>query len=383
MTFSLLNRFCVGYTSLITDIRINAFVKTYFVDENTKNCIFITTFVCPDNARRNFMIKKLLPISAVAALALTACFSDESSPVAPTNPNSVTSQEFSSSSAVVSSSSANIVLSSSDNGSLHSFTQNECTVKKQSDNVVVMDFTVANSEKTTMKMTLVGADVEMDLTTTYDISVPDAEIAQMCEESKVGSETMNASVVCEGRSISVKYKDSANGHTVEDVIESANELCMLMDKYKTPSSSSTVLSSSSITPLSSSSFEIPVSTKQKPNDATCKIEVDTENDFAITIVKPDSIILHISASHHNDILNIAEFMQFDESVPKSVITELCEEAKKEEEEDPTGAIITCTDNAVTETVTVGTDMNALPVFTATLVTICDQIEETGIYMEDL
>ncbi len=76
-------------------------------------------------------------------------------------------------------------------------------------------------------------------------------------------------------------------------------------------------------------------------------------------------------------------MQFDESVPKSVITELCEEAKKEEEEDPTGAIITCTDNAVTETVTVGTDMNALPVFTATLVTICDQIEETGIYMEDL
>lgn len=329
------------------------------------------------------MIKKLLPISAVAALALTACFSDESSPVAPTSPNSVTSQGFSSSSAVISSSSADVTLSSSDNGSLHSFTQNECSVKKLSDNVVVMDYTVANSERTTMKMTLVGADVEMDLTTTYDISVPDAEIAQMCEESKVGSKTMNASVVCEGRSISVKYKDSANGHTVEDVIESANELCMLMDKYKTPSSSSTVLSSSSITPLSSSSFEIPVSTKQKPNDATCKIEVDTENDFAITIVKPDSIILHISASHHNDILNIAEFMQFDESVPKSVITELCEEAKKEEEEDPTGAIITCTDNAVTETVTVGTDMNALPVFTATLVTICDQIEETGIYMEDL
>ena len=164
------------------------------------------------------MIKKILLISAVAALALTACFSDEASPVAPTNPNSVTSQEFSSSSAVVSSSSADIVLSSSDNGSLHSFTQNECTVKKQSDNVVVMDYTIANSERTTMKMTLVGADVEMDLTTTYDISVPDAEIAQMCEESKVGSETMNASVVCEGRSISVKYKDSANGQTVEDVI---------------------------------------------------------------------------------------------------------------------------------------------------------------------
>lgn len=328
------------------------------------------------------MIKKLLPISAVAALALTACFSDESSPVAPTSPNSVTSQGFSSSSAVISSSSADVALSSSDKGSLQSFTQNECSVKKLSDNVVVMDFTVANSEKTTMKMTLVGDDVEMDLLTTFDISVPKAEVAQLCAESKEGAMTLNASVVCDGRSISVKYKDSANGQTVEDVIESANKLCMVMDLYKT-SSSSMGFSSSSYSPLSSSSFEIPVSTKQKPNDATCKIEVDTENDFAITIVKPDSIILHISASHHNDILNIAEFMQFDESVPKSVITELCEEAKKEEEEDPTGAIITCTDNAVTETVTVGTDMNALPVFTATLVTICDQIEETGIYMEDL
>ena len=222
------------------------------------------------------MFKKFLPITAVATLAFMACSPDESSsPIAPIaessssiqgteNPNSAnsiasSSSEFqnNSSSSVFSnhssssvaktnesSSSVNQTSSSSIANQLQHFTKNECSVTKLSDNVVVLDFTVANSESVQMKMTLVGTDVEMDMVTTYDAFISDSEVEQTCAEAKESAAGYN-------NAISVKYINSANDKNADEIVESSKELCKLMNLVEVYGSSSSTSNPSS---LSSSSF---------------------------------------------------------------------------------------------------------------------------------
>ena len=335
-----------------------------------------------------FMIKQILSASAVAALILGGCTTDNSTaPIAGPNAESSSSvQNYTNN--TESSSSISDISSSSENSLPQPFTQNDCSVNKVSDNSVVLEMTV-ESEKTTMMMTLVGADVEMDLKTTYDATVPDAKIAQLCAESNESAVTLNATVVCDGRSISVKYRDSANGKTVDDVIESANELCDMMKMYKmTNSSSSVVLSSSSVLQSSSSNG---TSGQQNANNATCEITVDTDTSLALTAIKPDSITVLFSVDYSNGVITLKEETTFADNIPEAIVAEACEEAKKEAREEsntsdpteiPVMASVQCEGRTVTSIGLMETKTNILAIMSSGAVYSCDEIKQTGIYSID-
>ena len=348
------------------------------------------------------MFKKFLPLTTVATLAFMACSPDESSsPIAPIaessssiqgeeSPNSAnsiasSSSEFqnNSSSSVAktneSSSSVNQTSSSSNGNQLQHFTKNECSVTKLSDNVVVMDFTVANSESVQMKMTLVGTDVEMDMVTTYDAFVSNSEVEQTCAEAKEkAAGYKNASVTCDGHTITVKYIDSANGQTADDVVESSNQLCSLMNLVEAFGSSSSTTNPSS---PSSSSFKVPVSNKEKPNDAVCEVSVDLDTAFVMTAVKPDSIIINISMNYKAGNLVMAEVLQFADAIPETTISEICNQAKDDARKDPLGGIVYCNGKNITQSLTL-TTVNSIPVSAPDFIADCDEINATGILVED-
>ena len=348
------------------------------------------------------MFKKFLPLTAVATLAFMACSPDESSsPIAPIaessssiqgveSPNSAnsiasSSSEFqnNSSSSVAktneSSSSVNQTSSSSNGNQLQHFTKNECSVTKLSDNVVVMDFTVANSESVQMKMTLVGTDVEMDMVTTYDAFVSNSEVEQTCAEAKEkAAGYKNASVTCDGHTIMVKYIDSANGQTADDVVESSNQLCSLMNLVEAFGSSSSTSNPSS---LSSSSFQVPVSNKEKPNDAVCEVFVDLDTAFVMTAVKPDSIIININMNYNRGTLVMSEVMQFADAIPETTISEICNQAKEDARKDPLSGTVYCNGKNITQSLTL-TTVNSIPVSAPDFIADCDEINATGILVED-
>ena len=348
------------------------------------------------------MFKKFLPLTAVATLAFMACSPDESSsPIAPIaessssiqgveSPNSAnsiasSSSEFqnNSSSSVAktneSSSSVNQTSSSSNGNQLQHFTKNECSVTKLSDNVVLMDFTVANSESVQMKMTLVGTNVEMDMVTTYDAFISDSEVEKTCAEAKEkAAGYKNASVLCDGHTITVKYIDSANGQTADDVVESSNQLCSLMNLVEAFGSSSSTTNPSS---PSSSSFKVPVSNKEKPNDAVCEVSVDLDTAFVMTAVKPDSIIINISMNYKAGNLVMAEVLQFADAIPESTVSEICNQAKEDARKDPLGGTVYCNEKNITQSLTL-TTVNSIPVSAPDFIADCDEINATGILVED-
>ena len=338
------------------------------------------------------MIKKFLPITAVTTLAFMACSPDESSsPIAPIaessssilgteSPNSVNSVASSSSEFQNnSSSSLNQFSSSSIANQLQHFTKNECSVTKLSDNVVLMDFTVANSESVQMKMTLVGTDVEMDMVTTYDAFVSNSEVEQTCAEAKESAAGYNnASVLCDGHTISVKYINSANDKNSDEIVESSKELCKLMNLVEVYGSSSSTSNPSS---LSSSSFQVPVSNKEKPNDAVCEVFVDLDTAFVMTAVKPDSIIININMNYNRGTLVMSEVMQFADAIPETTISEICNQAKEDARKDPLGGTVYCNGKNITQSLTL-TTVNSIPVSAPDFIADCDEINATGILVED-
>ncbi len=338
------------------------------------------------------MIKKFLPITAVTTLAFMACSPDESSsPIAPIaessssilgteSPNSVNSVASSSSEFQNnSSSSLNQFSSSSIANQLQHFTKNECSVTKLSDNVVLMDFTVANSESVQMKMTLVGTDVEMDMVTTYDAFVSNSEVEQTCAEAKESAAGYNnASVLCDGHTISVKYINSANDKNSDEIVESSKELCKLMNLVEVYGSSSSTSNPSS---LSSSSFQVPVSNKEKPNDAVCEVFVDLDTAFVMTAVKPDSIIININMNYNRGTLVMSEVMQFADAIPETTISEICNQAKEDARKDPLSGTVYCNGKNITQSLTL-TTVNSIPVSAPDFIADCDEINATGILVED-
>jgi hypothetical protein len=331
-----------------------------------------------------------------------ACSPDESSsPIAPIaessssiqgveNPNSAnsiasSSSEFqnNSSSSVAktneSSSSVNQTSSSSIANQLQHFTKNECSVTKLSDNVVLMDFTVANSESVQMKMTLVGTNVEMDMVTTYDAFISDSEVEKTCAEAKESAAGYNnASVLCDGHTISVKYINSANDKNADEIVESSKELCKLMNLVEVYGSSSSTSNPSS---LSSSSFQVPVSNKEKPNDAVCEVFVDLDTAFVMTAVKPDSIIININMNYNRGTLVMSEVMQFADAIPETTISEICNQAKEDARKDPLSGTVYCNGKNITQSLTL-TTVNSIPVSAPDFIADCDEINATGILVED-
>jgi hypothetical protein len=242
-----------------------------------------------------------------------------------------------------------------------------------------MDFTVANSESVQMKMTLVGTNVEMDMVTTYDAFVSNSEVEKTCAEAKESAAGYNnASVLCDGHTISVKYINSANDKNADEIVESSKELCKLMNLVEVYGSSSSTSNPSS---LSSSSFQVPVSNKEKPNDAVCEVFVDLDTAFVMTAVKPDSIIININMNYNRGTLVMSEVMQFADAIPETTISEICNQAKEDARKDPLGGTVYCNGKNITQSLTL-TTVNSIPVSAPDFIADCDEINATGILVED-
>ena len=333
------------------------------------------------------MVKKFLSASAVAALVFAACSTDDGASPFNSAAYSSSSQGFDSSSSTLIYKDSTFLGGDSEEGTTPenlSFSQNECSIKKLSDNTAVLDMMVANYEKMTLKMTLVGSDVEMDMTTTYDVSVSEKEISALCAESNESAVALKAAVTCEGRSITVKYKDSANGRTIDEVMESGNELCDMMKLYKTTKSSSSVAKSSSsaqiLLPPSSSSAYIPPSTEN--SRATCDVLQDTDNAFKMVIVAPDSVTMTFEATYQKNIFTLLGIAEFASNIPQSVIDQECAKSKAEAAEDDDGTIVTCNGNVITEKLSGVAKDNMVPLAAPMLIAQCDIIQETGVIPED-
>lgn len=335
------------------------------------------------------MNKKVLSISAVASLAFWACTTDNST--TPFN-NPITE----SSSSIQGLSSAENVLGNSSSSQVNVFSSSSirsgdtnptanvtCSIQKVSDNVAILDFSNALAESMKMKMTLVGPDVEIESITTYPPSTPKSVVDEMCEESKGSALTLKATVSCEGNIISVKYKDSANGQTIDDVMESGNKLCEMMKMAADMMSSSSMqLSSSSaiVPPVSSSSASTPIKTEK--GKATCEITKDTDEAFNMVVVAPDSVKMTFDATYQNNLFTLLAVAEFDPKVPQGIIDQECAKTKAEAAQDGDQSVVTCNGNMITESYSTVSTVNALPLVVPSMVFECDKIKETGVIPED-
>ncbi|MBR6450006.1 MAG: hypothetical protein IKS96_08705 [Fibrobacter sp.] len=343
------------------------------------------------------MIKNFLSASAVAALVLAACSSED--PVSPAPFNSMNSsssiQGFLSSDANISSS---IIYSSSSaiylndttffTGDAAHFTKNDCFVlSNATEKTVVLYMTYAGEAQNKTTMTLVAGDmVNLESTVLYDASISDASVKHYCEEAQNDAIAEGATVICEKRSVTAKQTKTTNGETFEEVVESAQEMCDMMKIYfpEMESSSSKEMSSSSaqiLLPQSSSSAKSNPPQPGKGN-ATCEILEDTETAFHMIIIDPDSVTINLIASDKDGNFKMDAVAEFTPNIPQSTIDKECAKEKAEAEEDGEGVIITCDGNKITESIETRVGVNVLNLAAPSLVAECDKIQETGVIPED-
>ena len=341
------------------------------------------------------MVKKLLSASAVAALVLAACSSEDPvspAPFSPTNSSASNQDLLSSGSNIAGSNiSSSSAISFKDTTYLYDdatyFTKNECTVTSNAANKsIVLDMTYAGEAKTITTMTLVaGNKVNMESTVFYDASISDAEVKQYCKEAQDEALSKGATVICEKRAVTAKMTQPTNGETFEEVVESAQEMCDMMKMMfpEMESSSSKVESSSSIKillpPSSSSAKSNPL--QPGKGNATCEILEDTETAFHMIIVDPDSVTIDLVASDKNGNFKMSAVAEFTPNIPQSTIDKECAREKAEAEEDDE-VVITCNGNKITESVEFRARTNVLNLAAPSLVAECDQIQETGVIPED-
>lgn len=341
------------------------------------------------------MVKKLLSASAVAALVLAACSSEDPvspAPFSPTNSSASNQDLLSSGSNIAGSNiSSSSAVYKNDTFFIEDaaiFTKNECFVTSNAANKsIVLDMTYAGEAKTITTMTLVAGNmVNMESTVFYDASISDAEVKQYCKETQDEALSKGATVICEKRAVTAKMTQPTNGETFEEVVESAQEMCDMM-KMMFPemgSSASMEASSSSIKILLPPSSSSAKSNPPQPGkgNATCEILEDTETSFHMIIVDPDSVMIDLVASDKNGNFKMSAVAEFTPNIPQSTIDKECAREKAEAEEDGDGVVITCNGNKITESVEQRFGTNVLNLAAPTLVAECDKIQETGVIPED-
>lgn len=333
------------------------------------------------------MLKKVLSVSVVAALVFAACTTDDPVAPAPDYPTNTSSsvqgyQGFLYSSSDIYSSSSAIWVNDTNfmPEDAANFTKNDCyVVSNAAENKVELYMTYAGEAMNKTSMTLLpGNLVEMESTVFYDTKISDAKVKQYCEESKKDALVEGATVICNKRSVTAKQTKPTNGETFEEVAEDAQEMCDLM-KLMFPDMESSS-SAQILLPQSSSSAFIPPKTEN--GKATCVVLQDTDDAFKMVIAVPDSVTMTFEATYKKSIFTLSGIVEFDPSVPQSVIDQECADARAEAAEDDDGTIVTCNGNVITEKLSGAVPDNMVPLVAPTLVNQCDLIRATGAIPDD-
>ena len=348
------------------------------------------------------MYKKFLAFSAASALALVACSPDNStSPFEDVLLNSSSSQIVSSSSVqdikqnsdktdsqTPGSSSSELFTpqsSSAEYSTPQTFSKNECTVKKLSENTVEVNMVVAGHAATKTTMVLVGGMVEVESSMTYDAALPDSFVEEQCAESKsLATEMDDVSVTCSKRNVTAKMKQSAVGLSIDDVIKSSKETC---ERANIPVSVPDTTVKPPVPPQDTSTVTKP----SGPAKATCQIIEDTDNLFKMKVVVEDSVTATVEAIFQNGSFTMKEVDEFDSKVAQSSVDQECTDSKaeaadeiKEFEEAGVDAkyAISCEGHVITESLSIQSAKNIMPMIAAPLIGECDKIQETGVIPDD-
>ncbi len=309
------------------------------------------------------MIKKILPLTAAALMALTAC-SDDSSSSGPGVPSE---------------------------GSAPT-----CSAKKVADNAVEMVIGMPGISTTTMKTTLNGDKATMEIFTTYSSKIPAEAIREECEDNQREAEEDhdNATVTCTDRTIKIVSEEEAGEVTVEKLYEKAVGECQVFEKAYGEAFDDDDDDDDDIFNNSGSSNEEPTTPDigtplpgdtglgNRPGKATCKISKNSDSEFEMTITDADTATLYMSIKYDGTNLKELGTTTFNENLPQSFIDQECAEAKEDALEDADGSVVTCEGNVISQILETESPFNPIPFMSGLMVEYCNEIQETGIIPDD-
>lgn len=306
------------------------------------------------------MIKKILPLTAAALMALTACSDDSSS--SPSGP------------------------SESDVPS--------CSAKKKSSNSVEMIYSIPGISTSTITTTLMGEKVQMDIFTKYSSIAPLDSIRAECEENKLEAleDPENSSVTCTDRTITIKSTRESDGVSIEKLYEKAVGECMVFEKmfqsgndniYDDVHENNGPIFTDPSTPSDNDSPLVGGDDLgNRQGKATCKISKNSDSEFEMTVSDADTATMSISATYIDGILEESNIIIFNENLPQSFVDNECAEAKEDALEDANGSVVTCEGNVISQILEMESPFNPIPLMSGLMVEYCNEIQETGIIPDD-
>lgn len=326
------------------------------------------------------MLKKLFLSAAVVAFVFTACDSDSStSPKTDDQPKENGAQQ----SGTINGDGADNTVVQINPVSANTSTEVPCSVEKLSANSFVIKMK-EDGAKTTITTTIAGGQAENDYVTEYDESVPMEMIQSLCESNKQEALTKNATVTCEGRTMTIHEVDDAE-IGFDGALKSAQDVCKSMNAYLSENGSQ-----NAGLPEEPGLNESPVidtnpTTVITSDKATCQITEQTTTTLKMVMTQPDSGSITTLYEYKTD--SLVTLVQFDflPAMPQDSINAFCAEEKigaREVEEEGAVVDVTCDGNAITERIAMPSSFNSLPFIVPEMTAYCEEIQRTGIIPDD-
>lgn len=347
----------------------------HFSCENIEEICYIKKVNTCSIKGGGFMLKKLFLSAAVVALVFTACDSDSStSPKNDDQPKGNGTEQ--------SGPTNNSTVEIKETVATDAGAEVPCSVEKLSANSFLMTMK-EDGAVSRITTTIVGDQAEIDYVTEYGESVPTATIQALCESNKQEALTKNATVTCDGRTMTIHEVDGAeigfNG-----ALESAKEVCKTMNAHLSENSDVNL-------PEEPGPNETPVIDDPNPNafstsgKATCKITEQTTTTLKMVMTQPDSGSITTLYEYKTD--SLVTLVQFDflPAMPQDSINAFCAEEKigaREVEEEGAVVNVTCGDNTITERIAAPSSFNPLSFIAPEMTEYCEEIQRTGIIPDD-
>ena len=325
------------------------------------------------------MLKKLFLPAAVMAMVFTACESDSS-----TSPKTDGQLQGNGTeqSGEINNNGANNATVKTDPVSADASSGAPCSVEQLSANSFVMTMK-EDGVVTKITTAIAGDQAKIDYVSIYDESVSMAMIQSLCESNKQEALTKNATVTCEGRTMTI-HEVSAAEIGFDGALESAKNVCKEMNAYFSKNDSNQTNPGLNADPVIDNPDQTP-GLDQGSGRATCQITENSTNMLKMVAVQPDSGSIYTSYEYKNETLVTEIRFEFLPTVSLSEINEFCAETKAdvvEMFEEGAVADVDCDDHSMTTVITEPSSINVLPYLAKEMVEYCNEIQRTGVIPED-
>lgn len=314
------------------------------------------------------MLKKLFLSAAIVALVFTACDSDSStSPKNDEQPKDNVSEQSGS----INGDGADNTVVQTNPVSANTSTEVPCSVEKLSANSFLMTMK-EDGAVSRITTTIVGDQAEIDYVTEYGESVPTATIQALCESNKQEALTKNATVTCDGRTMTIHEVDGAE-IGFDGALESAKQVCKSMNAY---------LSENSSDPEEPN--QTPVSNPGASGKATCQVVENTDTFFKMVAIQPDSVTMSISMEYKDGLVVTTGEIVFEDTFAQTDVDKYCAEAKAEiaAAAEEVELDVVCDGRKIVESYSEEYPMNILPYAVPEMKASCDEIQRTGVIPDD-